>query len=302
MEIPSDPRHLYPVMYSGAQVKLNIDAVEELLKTNFTDKITKNITIDDLKTAADMFFYLNSRSYLLREWFSFYSNLFNKKSAYQIILTLNRILKVDNTSRNLELKTIAAQLFQKTTDLMLLKYRKIKSFIHGLGNSSWNLEGSNGDIKGWLICRVDKNLLDNLGAVSHPVHFFTPEGKLSPSAFIPFCEFGGKKSAVSTKIDKLDTPICNCFQAKILYDQLCYEVDLNKFSNRDNIEQEIKSGFIFFMDYNEDKQITFEDNYNKEDEDSFSSRIVELDQNDHAIIHLNTIGIEFQMLKITISK
>ena len=56
------------------------------------------------------------------------------------------------------------------------------------------------------------------------------------------------------------------------------------------------------MDYNEDKQITFEDNYNKEDEDSFSSRIVELDQNDHAIIHLNTIGIEFQMLKITISK
>ena len=51
MEIPSDPRHLYPVMYTGAQVKSNIDAVEELLKTNFTDKITKNITIDDLKTA-----------------------------------------------------------------------------------------------------------------------------------------------------------------------------------------------------------------------------------------------------------
>ena len=95
MEIPSDPRHLYPVMYTGAQVKSNIDAVEELLKTNFTEEINKNISIDDLKTAADMFFYLNSRSYLLREWFSFYSDLFNKKSAYQIILTLNRILKVD---------------------------------------------------------------------------------------------------------------------------------------------------------------------------------------------------------------
>ena len=296
MEIPSDPRHLYPVMYTGAQVKSNIDAVEELLKTNFTEEINKNISIDDLKTAADMFFYLNSRSYLLREWFSFYSDLFNKKSAYQIILTLNRILKVDNTSRNKELKTIAAQLFQKTTDLLFLKYRKIKSFIHGLGNS-WNLEGSTGDLKGWLICKVSKKLLFNLGAVSHPVHFITTEGKLSPSAFIPFCEFGGKKSAVSTKIDKLDTPICNCFQAKILYDQLCYEVDLNKFSNRDNIEQEIKSGFIFFMDYNEDKQITFEDkdNYNKEDEDSFSRKIVELDQNDHAIIYLNTIGNEFQM-------
>ena len=51
------------------------------------------------------------------------------------------------------------------------------------------------------------------------------------------------------------------------------------------------------MDYNEDKQITFEDKdiYNKEDEDSFSRKIVELDQNDHAIIYLNTIGNEFQM-------
>merc|ERR1711884_78651 len=107
-------------MYTGAQVKSNIDAVEELLKTNFTEEINKNISIDDLKTAADMFFYLNSRSYLLREWFSFYSDLFNKKSAYQIILTLNRILKVDNTSRNKELKTIAAQLFRKTTDLLFL--------------------------------------------------------------------------------------------------------------------------------------------------------------------------------------
>ena len=31
-------------------------------------------------------------------------------------------------------------------------------------------------------------------------------------------------SAMGVKIDKFDVPVCNSFQAKILNDQLCYEV------------------------------------------------------------------------------
>ena len=44
-------------------------------------------------------------------------------------------------------------------------------------------------------------------------------------------------------------------------DQLCYEVDLNKYKNYDNIEQQLKLGFVFFMDYNEDRQVTFNQDY-----------------------------------------
>ena len=64
-------------------------------------------------------------------------------------------------------------------------------------------------------------------------------------------------SAMGIKIEKFDVPVCNSFQAKILNDQLCYEVDLNRFADKNNIDKQIDLGFNFIMDYNEDRQLTF---------------------------------------------
>ena len=64
---------------------------------------------------------------------------------------------------------------------------------------------------------------------NHPVHIVTEEGTVSPSAFIPFCELAGDMSVVGTKLDKFDVPVCNSFKAKILNDQLCYEIDVNEY-------------------------------------------------------------------------
>ena len=47
-------------------------------------------------------------------------------------------------------------------------------------------------------------------------------------------------STMGVKIDQFDVPVCNSFQAKILNDQLCYEVDLKRFAAKDNIENEVK--------------------------------------------------------------
>ena len=66
---------------------------------------------------------------------------------------------------------------------------------------------------------------------NHPVHLKKENGELSPSAFIPFCEFGGDMSAMGVKIEEFDIPVCNSFQAKVLNDQLCYKVDLNRITN-----------------------------------------------------------------------
>ena len=63
-------------------------------------------------------------------------------------------------------------------------------------------------------------------------------------------------SAMGVTIPQFDVPVCNSFQAKILNDQLCYEVDLKKFSNKNNIFNELKLGFNFLLDYNEDRQVT----------------------------------------------
>ena len=113
---------------------------------------------------------------------------------------------------------------------------------------------------------------------------------MSPSAFIPFCQFGGNMSSMGVKIDQFDVPVCTAFQAKILNDQLCYEVDLNSFADKDNIENELKLGFNFLMDYNEDRQVTFQRNYEKVKDVNWANSIVESDKDRHAKIYVDTIG------------
>ena len=112
---------------------------------------------------------------------------------------------------------------------------------------------------------------------------------LSPSAFIPFCDFGGNMSAMGVKIENFSVPVCNSFQAKIYNDQLCYEVDLNRFSDKYNIDKELKSGFTFLMDYNEDRQTAFKSS-KKEITIGLASSITEEDHSEQAQIYLNTIG------------
>ena len=97
-------------------------------------------------------------------------------------------------------------------------------------------------------------------------------------------------SGVGVKLDQFDDPVCNTFLLTILNDQLCYEVDLNKFSNRDNIEKELESGLVFLMDYNVDREVVFNQKSVKRNNESFTSKIIESGHKDHATIHLNTIG------------
>ena len=101
-------------------------------------------------------------------------------------------------------------------------------------------------------------------------------------------------SAMGVKIDQFDVPVCNSFQAKILNDQLCYEVDLNKFSII-NIERVRKVGFHFIMDYNEDRQVKF-DIDNEVTEISLAKSMMESKDKDHAYIYLDTVGKNFGIL------
>ena len=63
-------------------------------------------------------------------------------------------------------------------------------------------------------------------------------------------------SQMGTKIDQFTVPVCRSFQAKIHYDQICYEIDLSKFSDKKNIAKDLKLGFYFLMDYSEDRQVS----------------------------------------------
>ena len=114
---------------------------------------------------------------------------------------------------------------------------------------------------------------------------------MSPSAFIPFCELGGNMSSVGEKIDNFSVPVCNIFQAKIRYHQLCYEVNLNRFTNRDHIEEDLNKGLILLLDYNEDRQVKSEEVDDTVGSGLYNRRMIAQNKEDHhANIYLNTIG------------
>ena len=108
-------------------------------------------------------------------------------------------------------------------------------------------------------------------------------------------------SVVGVKIDQFDDPVCNSFQAKIQNDQLCYEVDLNKYANKNNIHKALKSGFRFILDFNEDRQVltiteglSVKETYGNDWFDKFNP---DAEADDHyASIYLDTIGKELSML------
>ena len=97
-------------------------------------------------------------------------------------------------------------------------------------------------------------------------------------------------SAMSINKEPFKVPICNSFRDKILNDQLCYEVDLNRFASKANVHNELELGLNFIMDYNEDRQITNNENVIEEKNAGLASNFIESDKKNHAFIYLNTIG------------
>ena len=88
--------------------------------------------------------------------------------------------------------------------------------------------------------------------INHPVHIHHNNAKqLSPSSLIPVCNFGGID--IGIKLKEFNIPVCNLFSYKILNDQLCYEVDLNKF--KDSFTNQILSkGLKLYIDRNIERQ------------------------------------------------
>ena len=100
--------------------------------------------------------------------------------------------------------------------------------------------------------QLDSKLVHRIA--NHPVHIIDEDGKLSPSAFIPFCEFGGNMSIMGINISHFDVPVCNSFTPVILNNQLCYEINPNKFISLSSPSNAFDQGLKFYIDTNEDRQ------------------------------------------------
>ena len=89
---------------------------------------------------------------------------------------------------------------------------------------------------------------------NHPPHIMiTGQQEVSPSAFIPFCSYGGIPSVMGTLYDKFNTSVCDKFKVTYLDGQLCYKVDVNEIKNKVDKNKMEYHGIEFLLDYNFDR-------------------------------------------------
>ena len=135
----------------------------------------------------------------------------------------------------------------------LMNYEEVKTIIFKDLNAALNLSIEQFQAKNYIETEKVHKLLN------HPVHIIDKEGNLSPSALIPFCEFAGNMSTMGIEIEHFDVPVCNSFQAKVLNDQLCYEVDPNKYRQSQTNHNDLKQGLTLYFDTNDDRQTSSEE-------------------------------------------
>ena len=99
-------------------------------------------------------------------------------------------------------------------------------------------------------------------------------------------------SKVGVKIGQFDAPVCNSFKATVRNEQLCYEVDLNRFRDEHNIGRQLKLGFAFLLDNNEDRQVNLVENNNFTNGRKFGlvNSVKDSDQDLNANVYIDTIG------------
>ena len=63
-------------------------------------------------------------------------------------------------------------------------------------------------------------------------------------------------SLMGTKISQFSMPVCTSFKAKILKDQLCYEVDVDKYKRKGAVEDINSLELTLLIDSNKERFIT----------------------------------------------
>ena len=126
--------------------------------------------------------------------------------------------------------------------------------------------------------------------MNNPVHIIGKSGHLSPSAFIPFCEFGGNPELMGSKITEFDFPVCNSFNEKVLNGQLCYQVNIDQLKKYKSFTNEdLRIGLTLLLDYNNDR--TLKSSNGQSTSKSTKKGLVYFTETSEALIHIESISI-----------
>ena len=209
-----------------------------------------SISDENLELAARMFTYmLAPHQDYWAKWYLMYSNYLyhatlEKTSVRNIVASIAGITE-DNELNLKQVYTVKYFILNDLSKLINLTTSKDVDYITKPDSPNPNTytPGQDNILKSEHLHKIS----------NHPMHLVDSDGKLSPSSFIPFCGFGGKMSSMGSKIPNFDVPVCTNFTEVILFDQLCYEVDVNSQKESFSVAT-LKAGLTFLVDLNEDRQ------------------------------------------------
>ena len=94
------------------------------------------------------------------------------------------------------------------------------------------------------VIKSTKNMME---VSTHPPHLVDNQGRINPSAFIPFCQFNGKSFGV--KLSMFSKKVCTGFKNTLFMGQKCFSLDISNFWKED-IKEGRKYGLKLLLDYN----------------------------------------------------
>ena len=98
-------------------------------------------------------------------------------------------------------------------------------------------------------------------------------------------------SALGTRIDMINLPVCTSFQEQVFNDQLCYQIDVNKLNVADGDMSGL--GLTFAIDINEDRQVqdlSAEQIGDSFDENILDAAIMRMEEHQKALIYIGSLG------------
>ena len=256
-------------MIKDSIVSERLDFIEAKLGLDSVSEVQENVSDSTLATASEMLTHLVYCHHhrRIQSWLQLYPDLLANYSAKALVLTLSRIAsKVTELDNKFEF-VLAKRMLSKVWEVLELP-------------------------------PLSTDITDQRN-IHHPVHLIDEEGKLSPSALIPFCDFGGEVSWVGRKVPEFDLAVCNSFRKTLLKGQLCYSLDVNQLRKEKFSSEHYRMGPTLLLDYNEDRMISNNTYTDSGSENNLVKNIVDFEELHKAYINIDALSMLGKHLVLT---
>ena len=293
------------------QLKCNKGKYSTLLEERIYDQLGNvssedvsgaEISRDTLEVAADIYIYLlhcPDSYHPIMSLKGFYSRLIETSSLKTLLIVLARMISTTRNSNKISEMRTAVLLLKKLSEKIEFGYEHLDLMTARLSDISQD-EQLVEKYRELRDCSESENCSwwGGLGVkavreINHPVHITSGTQGKSPSAFIPFCSFGGDMAPLGHHTPHFNHPTCSSFNETILDGNLCYEIDPSRFEDETNSEKSKKIGLSLLIDNNEEydtSKIIFREDLAEHHQD-FTESFVGLEEREKIMIHIQTISM-----------